>query len=170
MTLTKLLLAAALSLPAPWTKTPVETRAEYEARVGTIAHAIALEAPDKLTAATVLAIWYGESRFDLRVHAGEKHPVWTQDMGRARCLGQLHVSGLVPRTEWERLVGTTLDATRRCARATVRVLLAQRRLCRARGTPGLAETLAAYGSGRHCRPGPRSIKRAATVRRLLARF
>ncbi len=156
----KLLLAAALSLPAPWTKTPVETPEQYQARLDTIAKAIAIEAPNKLTAVTVLVVWYDESRFDRRIHAGEEHPIWTQDVGRARCLGQLHVSGLVPRAQWERLVGLDIDATRRCARATVRVLLAQRRLCRARGTPGLAQTLAAYASGVTCRPDARSRKAA----------
>jgi hypothetical protein len=72
-------------------------------------------------AAAVLTHFYEESRFALEVHAGEEHPVWTQDDGRARCLGQLH-AGFVPSHNWQELAGLDLDATKRCVLWTARAL------------------------------------------------
>lgn len=116
-----------------------ETQAAYEHRIGLMAKALAEVTVDqredgtartlpvmwrwgrKTIAAAVLTHWYEESRFALEVHAGTEHPVWTQDVGRATCLGQLHV-GLVPSNDWARLAGTDLEATKLCARWSARAL------------------------------------------------
>jgi len=168
------LLMAALSLPAPWyADGPPESRQQYEARVETIAEAIAVETArtpvwtQKRMAATVFFVFYLESRFAYEVHAGTKHPVWTQDDGQARCMGQLHISGIVPSHEWERLAGTDLDATRRCVAATMHVLAAQARRCA--GAP-LAGVLGAYGRGSGCHATESSVDRARRVESLLARL
>jgi hypothetical protein len=116
----------------------------------------------------------GESLFDVRVHAGEKHPVWTQDDGKAMCLGQIHVSGIVPESEWRTLAGTDLAATRRCARATMRLLIAHQRHCDARTkvpTPqAIARVFASYGTGGQCTPTKRSLERAGRWARTVVRL
>jgi hypothetical protein len=167
------ILAVLLALPSPWyADGPPETREAYEARLGTIAEAIAAEVErgavlsKRDAAAALVSIWYGESRFALEVHAGTRHPVWTQDDGRAVCMGQLHASGLVPPHEWTGLAGTSLVATRRCAAATLRVLLAQYRRC----GRDLARAFAAYGSGSSCQPTERTAARVAKYRDALSRL
>src|SRR5262245_35429479 len=104
--LAALLLSATLSLPAPWHPKgqAAETREEYEARVATIAEAVAVEARAARgwswsatdLAFAVMTVMYNESRFALSVHNGER----LGDHGRARCLAQIHTSGLVPKDEW----------------------------------------------------------------------
>ena len=174
MTLTEALLSVALSLPAPWYapgKNP-ETPDQYRARVETIAKAVALEADaadgwrwDSVSlAAATLVIWYGESRFALDVHNGSGRSRYGEDDGRARCFGQIHQTGLVPKAEWEKLAGVDLESTRRCARATMKVLSVQGRHCGMRtGKPNMwavARMVAAYGSGKGCAPTKASTLRA----------
>jgi hypothetical protein len=171
MALKELLLAAILQWAPPWYppgENP-ETVADYHARLETIAEAVALESTSvaagrldhRALAAATLTVWYGETRFSYEVHALGKSR-WHQDWGKARCLGQIHVSGLVPQQEWEQMVGADLEATRRCARATMRVLAAQSRYCSVRGANqgSLARVFAAYGSGRGCRVTPQAKKRS----------
>lgn len=181
MALKELLLAAATSFAPPWYppgKNP-ESAEQYRARLDTIAEAIAIESEAatnwglgrRALAAAALTIWYGETRFSYEVHALGKSR-WTQDWGKARCLGQIHVSRLVPREEWDKLVGSDLHATRLCARATMRVLAAQAAYCRvtSAGESGLARVFAAYGSGRGCAVTPQAKRRAARWSRLMQRI
>ncbi len=179
MSLTQLLLAALLQLQAPWYppgKNP-ETHEQYRARLETIAEAIVTEAravgPKHLDvralAAATATVWYGETKFAYEVHVLGKSR-WKQDRGKARCMGQLHASRLVPKEEWETLAGADLQATRRCARATIRVLLAVSRYCGAVGPSEshLARVFAAYGSGQGCSPDRRAESRARRFRWLLS--
>lgn len=106
-----------------------------------------------------------ETRLDERIHAGGEHPVWTQDHGLAKCLGQLHVSKLVPQSLWAKLGGTDEDATRRCAEATALVWVAVAKNCGvwlgARADRNrVAEAFMAYGSGGKCKPDERAWSRA----------
>ena len=171
MNLSAAILAAALSLPSPW-RSP-EPEDAYRARLETIATAVAIEAQAATSvhalelAVAVLTIWAHESRFALDVHSGER----TGDLGRARCLGQVHPSGIVPRREWLALTGTDLASTRRCARATVRVFAAQARRCVGTSIPlsagAVARAFAGYGTGGSCAAAPWARKRARTWGRLL---
>lgn len=184
MILAETLLAIMLSLPAPWYapgKNP-ETPAEYQARLETIAEAIALEAEaadawrwDATTlAAATLVTWYSESKFALEVHGGTGTSRWGEDDGKARCFGQLHQTGLVPKDEWASLTGVDLEATRRCARATMRVLTVQGNRCGMQiGKPNMwsvARMLSAYGSGKGCAPTKDSTARARRWSKVMARI
>jgi len=185
MTLSEILLAIVLSLPAPWYqpgKNP-ETPSAYQSRLETISKAIALEAEaaedwrwdaSSLAAAT-LVVWYGESRFALEVHDGTRKSRYGEDDGKARCFGQLHQTGLVPRPEWESLAGTDLEATRRCARATMRVLSVQGRRCGMQvDKPSMwavARMVSAYGSGKKsCAPTKDSTARARRWSQVMERI
>lgn len=173
MSFQALLFALILKWPPLWYppgKNP-ETQEAYQVRVGTIAEAVAKEARAakgwpgdvRSLAAATLVIWYGETRFDLEVHRGERGR-WGSDNGRAKCMGQLHTSSLVEREEWERLGGTDLESTRRCARSTMRVLIASARYCKLHehgmNATTLARAFAAYATGRGCKPGPQARARA----------
>lgn len=185
MTLSEILLAIVLSLPAPWYnagKNP-ETPSAYQSRLETIAKAIAIEAEaaenwrwdaSSLAAAT-LVIWYGESRFALEVHNGSGKSRYGEDDGKARCFGQLHQTGLVPRDEWQSLTGIDLEATRRCARATMRVLSVQGRRCGMQvDKPSMwavARMVSAYGSGKKsCAPTKDSTARARRWAKVMERI
>jgi hypothetical protein len=179
MLLKELLLAAILQWQAPWYppgQNP-ETPEQYQTRLETIAEAVALEAKaiapahldSRALAAATLTVWYGETRFAYEVHAlGTSR--WKQDRGKARCMGQLHVSKLVPADEWEQMVGADLQSTRRCARATIRVLLAVSRYCGAAhaSEAHMARVFAAYGSGQGCGVDQRARSRARRWARLLS--
>jgi len=139
MTLAEILLSLALTMKAQWYppgRNP-ETPEEYRARMDVIAQAIAIEAEaaegwrsdtTSLAAAT-LVTWYAESGFALEVHNGSGRSRYGEDQGKARCFGQLHQTGYVPKAEWQKLTGVDLESTRRCARATMRVLTAQANRC-----------------------------------------
>lgn len=182
-TLAEILLAIALSLPAPWYapgKAP-ETEAEYRERLQTIATAIALEAeanedwqwdPTSLAAVTFVT-WYSESKFALEVHNGSGKSRHGEDQGRARCLGQLHKTGWVPKSVWKTLAGTDLEATRRCARATMKVLAMQGKRCGMKKKPSfwaVARMEAAYAHGLSCTPTKNSTARARRWSKLMARI
>lgn len=167
MTLFDVILAAALSLPAPWHPPgeEPETPEQYRARVAVIASAVALETPSLEWASVVLTVMHRESRFALAIHSGQK----LGDQGRAICLSQQHRNG---RSEaaWLALAGTSPEATRRCVRATYRTLRRAMGWCRSRhGSAGMAEALSLYANGQDCRA---SIGRARALRaqRLLDRM
>jgi hypothetical protein len=174
MTLADILLGILLNLPAPWYhpgKNP-ETASQYQERLQTISTAIATEAEaaedwrwdaTSLAAAT-LVTWYSESGFALEVHSGTRTSRYGEDNGKARCFGQLHQTGYVPKAEWNSLTGIDLDSTRRCARATMRVLTAQGNRCGMKPNKpnmwSVARMQAAYGSGNSCAPTKASTARA----------
>jgi hypothetical protein len=175
MTLPEILLSIALSLPAPWYRPGhnPETVDEYRTRMEAISQAIALEAeaaegwrwdPTSLAAVT-LVTWYAESKFALEVHNGSGLSRYGEDEGQARCFGQLHATGLVPKPEWRTLTGVDLEATRRCARATMRVLTSTANRCGMKeNKPNnmwtVARMIAAYMSGKGCAPTKASTARA----------
>ena len=173
------LLSAALSLPSPWYppgENP-ETVEQYRARVEVIASAIVAEAAQapgwgwgtRALAFAALTIMYKESGFALSVHNGEK----LGDRGRASCLGQVHMSGMVPKHEWVRLTGVDTESTRRCARAPLRYLVAQHRGCRLHKTPlnmtNMARVFTAYATGGRCTPGTLGMKRARAWNQLMVK-
>lgn len=182
-TLAEILLAIALSLPAPWYepgKAP-ETDEQYRERLQTIATSIALEAEanedwqwdSTSLAAVTFVTWYSESKFALEVHNGSGKSRHGEDEGRARCLGQLHKTGWVPKSVWKTLAGTDLEATRRCARATMKVLAMQGKRCNMKKRPNLwavARMEAAYAHGMSCAPTKNSTARARRWAKLMARI
>lgn len=159
------ILTIALQLPPAVTPKgivpePVEDRT---ARYDTISLAIDDVSKTPEEAAAVLETMYGESKLDAIIHAGGKHPVWTQDRGRARCLSQLHKSGQVP--EWSTLTGTDFAATKRCAAATMRVLHSAAWKCHTSISTAtasdMARVFAEYGAGTGaCIPTAQSKARA----------
>lgn len=167
----------------PGSHAPGETREEYVDRVTQIATALAEEATPYANgtgwtsteiAAAGAVIWYSETLFDKRIHAGEQHPTWTQDHGLARCGFQLHVSGIVPQDVWERLVGLGTDATHLCAQYGLRVVVSQARQCgvfigvRA-DRNRVAKMLASFASGGKCKPEDRDWQRADLWLKLMAK-
>jgi hypothetical protein len=179
-TLEEKLRDAALAQPRAWyapdTTSPgaLETQAQYEARVDLAVRALARATvrerkdgthavipPDwwhhrNTLVAAVLAHWYEESRLAYEIHAGIEHPVWDQDLGRARCLGQLHV-GLVPPQEWAGLAGLDDASTELCALWTARALTRMMLYCGQgkRGSEKLDHLLVPMFSamgGRGCAP------------------
>lgn len=111
--------------------------------------------------------------FDKRVHAGEEHPIYTQDKGLARCMSQIHETkdekgnpwGPVPRGTWEKLAGLDVDSTELCARVTAQLIVSYAGQCgvylgRRADRNVVAQTLAGYGYGGKCVPGDREWKRA----------
>jgi hypothetical protein len=106
--------------------------------------------------------------FDRRIHAGEEHPVWTQDHGLARCMGQIHAtveSGPVPLEVWNRLAGLDVDSTELCARVTAQLLVSYARQCGVylghRANRNIvAQAFAGYGSGGKCTPSDEMWGRA----------
>jgi hypothetical protein len=175
MTLPEILLSIVLSLPSPWYRPGhnPETVDEYRTRMEAISQAIAIEAEaaegwrwDATSlAAVTLVTWYAESRFALEVHNGSGQSRFGEDQGRARCFGQLHQTGLVPKPEWQTLTGVDLEATRRCARATMRVLTSTGNRCGMKENKpndmwAVARLVAAYMSGKGCAPTKASTARA----------
>jgi hypothetical protein len=138
-------LAVALSHPRPWYPSTYEQRespARYERRVGVLVEAAVRVGGNPPTnwrwsrnalIAGILAHWRDESKFAYEVHGGWRHPVWHQDHGRARCLGQHQASGVMPRARWRKLAGVDLAASMRCARATAEALARMRPSCAPHG-------------------------------------
>jgi hypothetical protein len=161
--------------PAPIDE-PGETRAEFELRMDTATASVVAVAhePSKLfvlrkvfAVAGILTVWHFESHLALEVHNGTKRG----DGGKANCMGSIHASALVP--DWSQLSGTDLDATTRCARATLRVLRSSWWECahgRDIDEQSLAETLEQYATGHTCAPGAESRKRARFWMRLTRRL
>jgi len=194
MTRAKLIVALAkAALAIPHALAPGETKEEFEARIQQIAEtdadAALAHANGKGWTAfelglSVVVLQGNESGgFDKRVHAGEQHPVWDQDKGLARCLGQLHETkdqkgnpaGPVPRSVWEKLAGLDLDSTALCARVTTQMLVSHANQCGVflgrRANKGLvAQAFASYAYGGKCIPEDREWKRAQQWEALLGRF
>ena len=104
-----------------------ETALQRQKRLRRIARAVVEVAAEEQTrkwlprtaaTAAVLTIWYYESRFSRTVHAGGLTQ-WGSDRGKAKCMGQLHAGLWLPEAQWASLVGTDLESTKRCARATL---------------------------------------------------
>lgn len=146
MNLHAVILRLLLALPA--TATP-EAEADRVSRMETIATALDSVTQDPGQAAAVItAIWF-ESHLDPLIHAGLRHPRWHSDRGRARCLSQVHKSPLVK--EWDHMVGTDIESTTNCLRATLRLLKSASWVCGNRGvfdSATVARTYMAYGTGR----------------------
>jgi len=191
--LLKTIIAAfALSLPPVWYPAGAgpETVAQRDARVEMASHENAEQAhsgetrlpPDQLAAMTE-SIWFNESRFDWHVHAGKVSPIGNQDVGNARCLGQVQTwrgNTLLTRAEWLALTGLDRAATRRCAAATQSYLWYHAQRCIRRDVPAARRwdkrltdheaglLFAAYGAG-NCAPIKKSTGlRIATYRQLMA--
>lgn len=194
--MTKAKLIAALvkaALAIPHQLAPGETAEEREARVQTIAEANATAAlafangkgwtAFELGLAVTVLQGNESGGFDRRVHAGEEHPIWTQDKGLARCLGQIHETkdqkgnpaGPVPRAVWEKLAGLGLESTELCARVTTQVLVSHANQCgvflgRRASRNLVAQAFASYGYGGKCKPEDREWKRADQWVSLLGKF
>jgi len=85
----------------------------------------------------------------------------------------LHATGWVPKSDWQQLTGIDLEATRRCARATMKVLALQGKRCKMRNKPNLwavARLEAAYGHGLNCAPTKASTSRARRWAKLMERI
>lgn len=106
--------------------------------------------------------WYEEgARFALAVHEGRKRG----DNGRAACFGQVWSHGvLLPRAQWLATMGTDLESTAACARATANYLTVSVERCM---RPSLSEfentarVVMLYGTGKRCTPGAWAYRRAA---------
>ncbi len=185
MILTEILLSIVLSLPAPWYRPGhnPETVDEYRARMEIIAQAIAIEAEAEENwrwdttslAAATLVTWYAESGFALEVHNGSGRSRFGEDQGKARCFGQLHQTGYVPKAEWRSLTGVDLDATRRCARATMRVLTAQGNRCGMKEKKpndmwAMARMWSGYMTGNSCTPMKSATSRARRWTKVMAQM
>lgn len=180
MSLKILAVTIALSFPAPtYRDEPPETLDRYRERVQMIGEVTAEATQDvrwawgpKALITATLEHMYEESRFDVRIHAGDPHPLWDSDDGKAACLGQLHQSGIVPPREWVVLAGTDREATLRCVRATMRVLVSLQRMCANRLPPTVPNMAAVFGglSGRGCQSTPSSQRRAQQWARLMMQF
>lgn len=152
----------------------LESVSQYYDRLDTIAEAIVIEtSPEnrhhlwgwdqESLAFAVLSTWYYESRFDLRVHEGSKHPRYSQDNGFAKCMGQIHI-GIVSKSEWYQLPGTDLESTRKCAKATIKVLSRWFYRCGYKNKkPNRGRMMSMFGgykTGRGCWSDKNSSKRA----------
>jgi hypothetical protein len=189
-------LAAALVLAAqaiPHSYAPGEVKEQRDERVELIAGAAWKAAGAyadgkgwsrfEVALATVVLEGNESGGFDLRVHAGAVHPIWTQDHGLARCLAQIHETkdqkgnpwGPVPRAIWEKLAGLDEDATELCARVATELLISHAKQCgvylgRRATKQAVAQAFASYGTGGHCKPDDEDYKRAAQWEALLVKY
>jgi hypothetical protein len=167
----------------PHSAAPGETLEQYKERLAGMTKAVAVSMKPYANGQgwtttelglMVLEVWNAETLFDQRIHAGLEHPKWTQDSGRAKCMGQIHVSVLVPQEQWEKTVGTDEGATQLCADATARVVVAQARNCgvwagQRADRNKVAKVFAAYASGGACVPTERDYARADKWNSFIAR-
>jgi len=124
---------------------------------------------ERVAVAATMTIWHAESRFSQTVHAGGLSR-WGSDDGKSRCMGQVKVSAHLPKSEWEKTAGTDLEATKRCARATLRRFRGAAWAC-GRFTQSAASWRLAfrnYGTGGCDEPLPSEAKRAARAIRWMA--
>lgn len=158
-----------LALPAFWGGPGYvpESEAEYRDRLTILALA-ADEASSDVSwrygrvamRRAILAVWYGETRFELAVHRGEPGR-WGSDKGLSKCLGQIHKS-VVPGEVWRSLGGTSLEATTRCALVTAE-FLSRSAYCSEFGPASVFE---AYGRGRCTTPTVRSWRKARWLKQI----
>lgn len=106
-----------------------------------------------------------ETRLALHVHQGKcRSHLGECDSGKATSLWQLQAGGHLPKARWERLAGTSLEATTRAA------LEAARALGRGRNYCGSVEgAVSLYATGRTCKWEP-AKKRVRFMKRLMARY
>jgi hypothetical protein len=170
-------LAVLRSAPVAWHTRDLETDEQRSARLGLIAQAVdavSAESPKAWGAligrAVVLAVMDRESHFDPIIHAGGVHPVWHQDRGRAKCLGQIHRTAAGNR--WSTLAGADYAATERCAREILRQLARARWCATPRDGDGQitpwVRVFSAYGSGAGCAETPAGRAKAARFSQFLA--
>lgn len=171
-TLTALLLSSATKMDH--SSAPGETKEAYTERLTVITSATAQAArvfangsgwTAKELAFATLVLINEESRFDLRIHNGDPHPLWHSDHGRSKCLAQVQKSRHVPPERWLSLAGTSPEATYACLLAGTELLVRQAKQCGVwngqRATRDkVAMAFAAYASGGHCRPTDRDWRRA----------
>lgn len=175
----------ALAQAIPHRLAPGETAEERDARVHQIVEenyeAAAPYASGKgwtrfgLAAAVTVLEGNESGGFDRRVHAGEKHPVWSQDNGLAHCLAQLHetiATGPVPHDVWVRLAGLDVESTALCAKVATAVLVSYAKQCGVflghRETRwAVARAFAGYHYGGKCVPEDMEERRAAQWEKLV---
>ena len=154
--------AAILALVQLWAQpaTPPEympeSPAAYHEREETIVDGAIAETASLRETMAVLRLWREESRFLREVHSGEIRG----DNGLAICLGSIHPSARI--ADWEGLAGTSLEATRRCAHETIRVLRYGLENCAPRqGKPSerMAFSFEYYARGHCAEPCATSRKR-----------
>lgn len=135
-----------------------------------------LKMPKRLLIGATISIWWFETRFSKEVHEGGLSR-YGSDKGKAKCFGQLHERAAVTKqepgetmeafrerqtAEWMALTGTSVEATTRCAIATMR---------RFQGAVGQCDdwgsAFGAYGTTK-CEALPTSIPRAELMSRLAA--
>jgi hypothetical protein len=177
--LTQKLIALVLGATIVLHNVPPETpaqRTERREMIGAVVADVAVNNSTrfkpKQLAAMVYTIWSHEAKFEYHVHAGERTHIGTQDMGKARCLGQIQTwkgNTLLTPQQWRDLAGLDRAATRRCADATARYLWEHAKRCLRRGKPNagrwgdplsnveVALLFAAYGAG-HCAPVGKSTR------------
>jgi hypothetical protein len=120
--------------------------------------------------ALTLATMHGESRFAKSVHAGSVNSRGS-DNGQARCLSQVHPTGLLDPGEYDSIVGTDYASTLACARVTARILQRFARWCLYDGTDeSIGRVISAYGTGRGCDTGYAGDGRVATMRQFERRI
>jgi hypothetical protein len=153
---------------------PADERMLRAATMATAVHFEAQQSRGPLSstqvAAATLTTWNHETRFAVGVHAGGVGR-WGSDLGKARCMGQLHLTGLIARDEWLASGGLDLASTRMCARLTMRVLQVMARRCQFDGSnASWHRVFSAYGSGKGCAPVPKLKVRVKTLRKIEAKM
>jgi hypothetical protein len=193
-TLQSIVAAFAISLPPVWYPQGAgpETPEQRNERVEMAARVVAATANTDATGldraqltAMTLSIWFNESRFDWHVHAGLKSPIGNQDVGKARCLGQLQTwknNALLTDEQWVALVGHDEAATARCASATQAYLWYHAQRCLRRDVAAakrwekrltdveVALVFAAYGAGKCAPVGKSTQLRVVTYRQAMHRI
>lgn len=182
--------AQLLELPWSFEDRKIETPEEREARAEVMAQALynaAQQMPKavyrRAIIAAAISIWWFETRFGLAVHRGERSKYGSDD-GKAKCFGQHHERSVGLKKEpeesledfrarqramWESLAGVDLEATERCALATMRVFDSKFMACRKHATP-IPAAFGAYGTGGECGLLPTSNQRAELMSRLAPRL
>ncbi len=124
------ILAAVLALPTYKEDRPVTL--EKTQQLNAISAAVLRHAKTADEAAFLLALGDAESKFSLRIHAGNCKPTEC-DRGRARGPWQLHRNGM-PDEQWDKMHGVeNIDEQARVAAARARWALRQCRVDRIRG-------------------------------------
>lgn len=122
---------------------PPETPHAHDIRKFMVADVIVAETaasdspldPEHLAALVAVTIMY-ESALEYFVHAGMPTHIGPQDGGRARCLGQVHKSGILDKAAWLATGGLDEEATARCVRAILGAFEYHRKRCRIRPEGG----------------------------------
>ena len=182
--------AQLLELPWSYEDRKTETPEARKARAKDMAQGL-FNAGEKMPAkfnrrpliAAAIAIWWFETRFSLEVHSGGRSKYGSDD-GKAKCFGQHHERAVGLKMEpeesveqfrvrqremWESLAGTSVEATERCALATMRQFAGKLSQCRTHENR-VAAAFGSYGSGGECALLPTSIQRAELMSRLAPRL